>query len=313
MQVEEELAGLSPKKDMLLTIGVFDGVHLGHKHLISQLTANAKRQNLLSGVVTFHQHPQEILSPQTKLPFLTDLAKRMALLKNEGVDAIIPLSFTDELVQLNASRFLSLLKKHLRMRGLVVGPDFALGRNREGNIDAIRSLGQDMNFSVTVIPPAMIDNEVISSTAIRDALADGNMKRVLKLTGRPFSLNGNVISGEGRGAKLGFPTANLDINPQQALPADGVYATWTYIDNQAYPSMTNVGRRPTFPGSERTVEVLLLDYHNNLYGRELKIDIIERLRGEKQFDTAEELKKQIAKDIKRGRAILNSQGIEVKL
>ncbi|MAF84877.1 MAG: riboflavin biosynthesis protein RibF [Dehalococcoidales bacterium] len=313
MQVEKELAELSPKKDMLLTVGVFDGVHLGHKHLIAQLTTNAKRQNLLSGVVTFHQHPQEILSPQTKLPFLTDLAKRMALLKNEGVDATIPLSFTDELVQLNASRFLNLLKKHLRMRGLVVGPDFALGRNREGNIDTIRSLGQDMNFSVTVIPPAMIDNEVVSSTAIRDSLADGNMKRVLKLTGRPFILNGNVISGEGRGAKLGFPTANLDIDPQQALPADGVYATWTYIDNQAYPSMTNVGRRPTFPGSERTVEVLLLDYHNNLYGRELKIDIIERLRSEKQFNTAEELKNQIAKDIKRGRAILNTPGIEVKL
>jgi riboflavin kinase/FMN adenylyltransferase len=313
MQVEKELAELSPKKDMLLTIGVFDGVHLGHKHLISQLTANAKQQNLLSGVVTFHQHPQEILSPQTKLPFLTDIAKRMALLKNEGVDAIIPLSFTDELVQLNASRFLNLLKKHLRMCGLVVGPDFALGRNREGNIDNIRSLGQDMDFSVTIISPAVIDNEVVSSTAIRDSLADGNMKRALKLTGRPFSLNGNIINGEGRGAKLGFPTANLDINHQQALPADGVYATWAYIDNQAYPSMTNIGRRPTFPGSERTVEVLLLDYHNNLYGRELKIDIIERLRSEIQFDTANELKKQIAKDIKRGRAILNAPGIETKL
>jgi riboflavin kinase/FMN adenylyltransferase len=313
MQVEKELAELSPKKDMLLTIGVFDGVHLGHKHLISQLTANAKQQNLLSGVVTFHQHPQEILSPQTKLPFLTDIAKRMALLKNEGVDAIIPLSFTDELVQLNASRFLNLLKKHLRMCGLVVGPDFALGRNREGNIDNIRSLGQDMDFSVTIISPAVIDNEVVSSTAIRDSLADGDMKKAFKLTGRPFSLNGNIISGEGRGAKLGFPTANLDINHQQALPADGVYATWAYIDNQAYPSMTNIGRRPTFPGSERTVEVLLLDYHNNLYGRELKIDIIERLRSEIQFDTANELKKQIAKDIKRGRAILNAPGIETKL
>ncbi len=313
MQVEEELAELSPKKDMLLTIGVFDGVHLGHKYLISQLTANTKRRNLLSGVVTFRQHPQRILSSQTKLPFLTDLARRTALLKNEGVDAIIPLSFTDELVQLNASHFLSLLKKHLRMCGLVVGPDFALGRNREGNINTIRSLGQDMNFSVTIVAPMIIDNEVVSSTAIRNALSDGNMKRVLKLTGRPFSLNGYVISGEGRGAKLGFPTANLDIDPQQALPADGVYATWTYIDNQIYPSMTNVGRRPTFPGNKRTVEVLLLDYHNNLYGRELKIDIIERLRREKQFNTAEELKKQIAEDIKQGRAILNSQGIEVKL
>jgi len=313
MQAEKELAELSPKKDMLLTIGVFDGVHLGHKYLISQLTENARRQNLLSGVVTFRQHPQEVLPPQTKLPFLTDLTKRTSLLKNEGVEAIVPLSFTTEVAQLSARQFLSLLKKYLRMRGLVIGPDFALGRDREGNIDTLHSLGQDMNFGVTVIPPVMIDGEVVSSTAIRNALADGDMKRVLNLTGQPFSLEGRVASGAGRGRKLGFPTANLDIDPQQALPAEGVYATRTYIDDKAYQSMTNIGRRPTFPGSERTVEVLVLDYYNNLYGRELKIDIIERLRGEKQFDTAEDLKKQIAEDIKQGRAILNSQGIEAKL
>jgi len=313
MQVEEELAKLSPKKDMLLTIGVFDGVHLGHKYLISQLNESAKQQNLLSGVVTFRQHPQEVLSPRTKLPFLTDLSKRTNLLKNEGVEAIIILSFTPGLAQLSAGQFLSLLKKYLRMRGLVIGPDFALGRTREGNSDALGSLGQDMNFTVTVIPPVMINGEVVSSTAIRNALADGDMKRVLSLIGRRFSLEGRVASGAGRGSKLGFPTANLDIDPQQALPAEGVYATWTYIDDKAYQSMTNIGRRPTFPGSERTVEVLVLDYRSNLYGRELKIDIIERLRSEKRFDTTEELKKQIAEDIKQGRAILNSQGIEAKL
>ena len=312
MSIEEELVKLSPKKDMLLTIGVFDGVHLGHKYLISQLTENARQQNLLSGVVTFRQHPKEVLSPQTKLPFLTDLTKRTALLKNEGVDAIILLSFTHQLAQLSTSQFLNLLKKYLRMRGLIIGPDFALGRNREGNIDTLRSLGQDMNFSVTVIPPVMINGEVVSSTAIRNALTDGDMKRVIKLIGRPFSLNGQVTSGARRGSKLGFPTANLGIDPQQALPAEGVYATWAYIDDKAYQSMTNIGQHPTFPGSERTIEVLVLDYHNDLYGRELKIDIIERLRGEKKFDTAEELKKQIAEDIKQGRVILNSQGIAAK-
>ena len=308
MQVEEELARLSPKKDMLLTIGVFDGVHLGHKYLISQLKEHARQQNLLSGVATFRQHPQEVLAPQTKLSFLTDLAERINLLKNEGVEAIITLSFTHELAQLSTRQFISLLKNYLRMRGMVVGPDFALGRNREGNIDAIRTLAQDMNFSITVVPPIMINGEVVSSTAIRNALADGDMKRVHNLVGHPFSLHGRVISGAGRGIKLGFPTANLDINPQQALPAEGVYATWAYIDDKAYYSMTNIGKRPTFGGNERTVEVYVLDYHSDLYEHELKIDIIERLRSEKQFDTAEELKEQIAADIKQGRAILNSQG-----
>jgi len=308
MQVEKELAKLQPKKDTLLTIGVFDGVHLGHKYLLSQLTKQAREQDLLSGVVTFNRHPHEVLSPQTKLPFLTDLTQRINLLKNEGVDATFTLSFTRELAQLSARRFVSLLKKYLRMRGMVIGTDFVLGQNQEGNTDILRSLGQDMKFSVTIIPPVMINGEVVSSTAIRNALADGDMKKVLNLVGRSFSLNGRVTSGAGRGAELGFPTANLDIDPGQALPADGVYATWTDIDGQAYQSMTNIGRQPTFGGSQRVVEVYILDFHSNLYGRELKIDLIERLRGEKQFDTPEELKKQITEDIKRGRAILSSRG-----
>ena len=308
MQVEEELAKFQPEKDTLLTIGVFDGVHLGHKYLLSQLIEQAREQDLLSGVVTFNQHPQEVLSPQTKLPFLTDLTQRIHLLKNEGIENIITLSFTSELAQLSAHQFANLLKKYLRMRGLVIGPDFALGQKREGNTNTLRALGQDMSFSVTVIPPIMINGEIVSSTAIRSALADGDMKRVHNLVGRPFSLNGRVTSGAGRGVELGFPTANLDIEPEQALPAEGVYATWTHIDGQAYQSMTNIGKQPTFGGSQRIVEVYILDFRSNLYGRELRIDIMERLRGEKQFDTAEELKKQITEDIKRGRAILNSRG-----
>ena len=310
MQVEKELARVSPKKDMLLTIGVFDGVHLGHKYLLSQLKEQARQQNLLSGVVTFRQHPQEVLAPQTKLSFLTDPAERTNLLKNEGIEVIITLSFTHELAQLSTRQFISLLKNYLGMRGMVVGPDFALGQNREGNIDALRTLAQDKDFSVTVVPPIMINGEVVSSTAIRNALADGDMKRVHNLVGRPFSLHGRVISGAGRGIKLGFPTANLDINSQQALPAEGVYATWAYIDDKAYHSMTNIGKRPTFGGNERTVEAYVLNYHSDLYGHELRIDIIERLRSEKQFHTEEELKKQIAEDIKQGRAILNSRGRE---
>jgi riboflavin kinase/FMN adenylyltransferase len=313
MSVEEELAGLSPNKDTLLTIGVFDGVHLGHKHLISQLTDAAKKQGLLSVVITFYQHPQEVLAPETKLPFLTNLNTRTVLLKNEGVDVVIPLSFTPELAQLSPRQFLNLLQKYLRMRGLVIGPDFALGQHREGNIDTLRSLGKEMDFSVTVIPPMIMDGEVVSSTTIRATLAKGDMKKIHKLMGRPFSLSGPVVSGAGRGTKLGFPTANIDIDPGQALPVEGVYATWTYIDNEAYQSMTNIGRRPTFPGSERTTEVLVLDYSGDLYGHELKIDIIERLRSEKQFDSVEALTKQIAEDVKRGRAILSSQNIEAKL
>ncbi len=310
MLVEEELAKVSPKKDMLLTIGVFDGVHLGHKYLISQLMKQAKQQNLLSGVVTFRQHPLEILSPQTRLLYLTTVTEKVNLLKNEGVDAVVPLSFTRELAELSARQFASLLKKYLRMRGLVIGPDFALGRNREGSADTLHTLGQDMGFSTTVIAPAMVNGEMVSSTAIRDALADGDMKKVSRLMGRYFSLQEKVATGTGRGSGLGFPTANLDIDSKQALPTDGVYATWVHIGDKTYPSMTNIGLRPTFASNERTVETYILNYHDNLYGHEIKIDFVERLRGEKRFDTVEELKKQIAEDIKQGIAILGPQRSE---
>jgi len=307
MPIEEELAQVSPRKDMLLTIGVFDGVHLGHKYLISRLKEDARERDLLSGVVTFRRHPQEILSPQTGLPFLNSLAQRINLLKDEGVEAVIALSFNQELAQLSAGQFMSLLKKHLRMQGLVIGPDFALGRNREGDSITLHALGQDMNFSVTVIPPVMINGEVVSSTAIRKALAEGDMGKVRSLVGRYFSLSAPVITGAGRGTGLGFPTANLDIAPEQALPADGVYATRVYVDDRCYQSVTNIGKRPTFGSSQRTVEVYVLDYHNELYGHELRVNVVERLRGEKQFDTAEELVKQIAEDVKQGRAILSSR------
>jgi riboflavin kinase/FMN adenylyltransferase len=298
--MEKELAGLSPDKDMLLTIGVFDGVHLGHKYLISRLKELALKEGLASGVVTFRQHPEEVMS-KTKLPFLTDLKQRIALLKGEGVDAVIPLSFTPELAKLSAREFISLLQKNLRMRGLVVGPDFALGRNREGNTEALRRLGEEMGFSITVVPPVKIGGEVVSSTAIRQALAKGDMQRVQRLAGRPFRLQGRVVPGVGRGVKLGFPTANLEIEPEQALPPDGVYVSRTHLDSQSYPSVTNIGRRPTFDSNERLVEAYLLDYDGDLYGRELKIDILERLRGEKKFNTPEELKKQMAQDVERGR------------
>jgi len=307
MQVEKELARVLPKKDMLLAIGVFDGVHLGHKYLISQLTQGARQLGLLSGVVTFRQHPQEVLSPQTKLPRLTNLAQKVALIEKEGVDVIITLSFARELAQLSARQFVSLLKKHLRMRGLIIGPDFALGHEREGNVDTLQALGQEMDFNLTVIPPIMIDEEVVSSSAIRNALAEGDMKKVHNLAGYYFSLSGQVITGAGRGKELGFPTANLDLDQEQALPLDGIYATLTYIDGTAYQSVVNIGQRPTFGSNQRTVEVYVLDYQGNLYGRELTVDIIERLRGEKQFDTVQQLKKQISKDIEQSRTILNSR------
>jgi len=305
---EKELAAFSPEKDSLLTIGVFDGVHLGHRRLLAELLSQAARRRLLSGVVTFRQHPEDVLSPGKTLPFLTDIKTRIKLLKDEGVDFIVPLSFTRLLAELGARRFIALLQKHLRMRGLVIGPDFALGRKREGDIDALRRLGKEMGFSLTIVPPLEINGEIVSSTTIRKAMADGDMKKVRDLTGRNFSLHGKVVAGAGRGEGLGFPTANLDVNIGQALPPDGVYAGLAHVDGKVYEAMTNIGKNPTFGNVDRTIETFLLDYSGDLYGQELSVEFVARLRDEKHFKNAAELKKQLAEDIKKGKSILDSMG-----
>jgi len=305
MRVEEELAQFTPERDMLLAIGVFDGVHLGHQYLLTELVNQARREGLLSGVVTFRQHPREVLSPGAGLPYLTTLDEKADLLSEEGVEAVVGLSFTPELARLTAREFVSLLADHLRMRGLVIGPDFALGQGREGNAETLRRLGNELGFQVTVVSPRTVGDEVISSTTIRSALAAGNMERVARLLGRPFGLRGTVAIGAGRGTGLGFPTANLATDQRQALPPDGVYVTWAYVDGKAHQSMTNIGTSPTFGENERTVEAFLLDYQGDLYGQDLKLDIVARLRDEKRFDSVDDLKRQMAEDVEQGKVILS--------
>ena len=307
MRIEEELAKVKPQKETLLTVGVFDGVHLGHQRLLTHLRNEAQQRDLLTGVVTFKSHPQKVLSPGSKLLWLSNLETRTNLLRSFGIDVIVTLPFTPQLAELTAREFVQLLKDYLKMRGLVVGPDFALGKNREGSADQLRLLGQEMGFIVEVVPPVVLDGQVISSSAVRLALAQGDMETVEKLFGRPFSLSGQVVTGDRRGRILGFPTANLDVEPEQALPSDGVYVTVAHIDHESLPSVTNIGVRPTFGGGKRLVEAYLLDYEGELREQRLRIDLLDKLRDEKHFDTAEELKAQIRKDVEQARAILDKR------
>ena len=307
MQVEKELAQVKPEKETMLTIGVFDGVHLGHQHLLTHLRNEAQRRNLLSGVVTFQSHPRATLSPDSKLLWLSDLETRVDLLRSMGINVIAALTFTPRLAQLSAREFVQLLKDYLKMHGLVVGPDFALGKNREGDAERLHALGQEMDFTVESVSPLVLDGAVVSSSAIRQALTKGNMVQVEKLFGHPFSLSGQVVPGDKRGRVLGFPTANLDINPEQALPGDGVYVTIAHIGDELLPSVTNIGVRPTFGGGRRLVETCLLNYEGQLHGQKLRIDFLDKLRDERHFDNAEELKAQIAKDIGQARIVLNKR------
>jgi riboflavin kinase/FMN adenylyltransferase len=304
VSVEDELARYAQTEDSVITIGVFDGVHLGHKQLISELIKQAKQKKSLSGVVTFRQHPEDLLSAGKKLPFLTDITTRTSLLKEAGVDFVVPLTFSTDLAQMDAKAFMKLLQDNLKMRGLVIGPDFALGKDRKGDIEALAKLGKEMNFSVTVVPPLTLNGETVSSTAIRQALANGDMEKYKKLTGRSFSLHGKVVTGEGRGEGLGFPTANLEVSKGQAIPPDGVYCGLAYIDGNTLPTMTNIGYNPTFGNDERTIESFIIDYSGDLYGHKISVDFISRLRDEIKFKNINELKRQVANDVKRGKEIL---------
>ncbi len=287
------------QKGTLFAIGIFDGVHIGHRFLVKKLKQDAKTTHSLSGIITFDPHPQSVLMPGSPRPFLSQLGNRIEDLKVLGVDVIAVLSFTLTLSRLSAREFTNFMVKNLQMRGIIIGPDFALGQNHEGTATILQSLGQQMNFSVKVVPPYTLDGEVISSTLVRQALTSGNMIKVAKLLGRRFILHARVTSGDKRGRSMGFPTANLNITPGQALPADGVYATKAYVHGKRFLSATYIGQRPTFAGSDRTVETYLFDYSGNLYNEELEVSFICKLRDERHFDSQRELMVQINEDINR--------------
>jgi len=304
MEIELELASAAPQRESLLTIGVFDGVHAGHRYLLNKLRQRAAEKNLLSGVVTFNPHPQSVLHPGKRLPWLNSLEDRIEAFRNLGIDIIAVLTFTPEVAQLGARDFMYLLKEYLKMEGIVVGPDFALGRGKEGNIEALQTLGTEMDFTVEVVPAFTVDGEVVSSTRIRQALTQGDMKKIRDLMGRHFFLRGKVITSDKRGRTLGFPTANLEVSRQQALPGNGIYATITQVDDKRFRSATNIGTRPTFGEGKRTVETHLLGFKGDLYDREIRVEFVQKVRDELRFPSAEELKVQMTEDVREVETIL---------
>ena len=316
-----ELRRVAPQRPTTITIGVFDGVHRGHVALLRRVIDRAAANGSAAGVVTFHPHPQHVLRPDAPLSYLTSLEDRLSLLTEAGLEIVAPITFTSELSQTDARDFVRLLVEELRLTELVTGPDFALGRQRGGDIATLRALGDELGFRVTVIDmvrdggpdggpndgphrDAAADAK-ISSSDIRDGLAAGDVARVNDLLGRRFSLHGPVVRGRERGRGIGFPTANIAVGPDQALPATGVYATLASIDGRLRPSATNIGVRPTFDDQPMiSVECHILDYDADLYGRDLRIDFVSRLRPEVKFDGVEALTAQLARDCRDARAAI---------
>jgi riboflavin kinase/FMN adenylyltransferase len=304
MPVEQELASIIPARPTLLSIGAFDGVHLGHQALLNHLVNEAKRQELIPSVITFRQHPLQFLSPGSAPRHIESLAQNISLIRALGVEIVIALTFDAGLAHIEAQTFVLLLQRYLKMRGLILGWDFAMGYNRRGTLAELEKLGIKLGFDTEIMPPVRIDGEIVSSTAIRQAVVRGDVAGATAMLGRFFSIQGRVISGSGRGSSFGIPTANLDIDPLQLIPAEGVYASLAHVSGVEYHSVTAISRCPTFGGSEQTVEVHIFDFDHDIYCETLQVDIIERLRGVQRFETVAGLVEQIERDIREAKSIL---------
>ncbi len=304
----EELERAAPGRPSAVTVGKFDGVHRGHRHLVRELLEHARTRDLASVVVTLHPNPATVLRPGTPVTYLCSLEERVALLRDLGVDSVAVLSFTSELVELSYRDFMGLLADLLDMRLLVVGPDFASGRNREGNVDALTELGEERGFDVKAVSVLREDGAKVGSGAIREALANGAMDTVAELLGRPFALRGPVIRGAERGRTIGFPTANIAVAPDLALPAFGVYVTHAFVGEATYSSVTNIGMRPTFGETRPTIETHLFDFDGDIYEREMRIELLHRVREERRFSGPDELVVQIRRDVADARSYFAGEG-----
>ncbi len=309
MEVVQGWVELPREAGVVLTIGVFDGVHLGHQALIRGVVERARALEARAAVLTFHPHPRSIVAPHSHWGYLCSLEERIARIAELGVDLLIVLRFTPELAATPAEAFVRELAGRIPLLELHVGTDFGLGKDRQGDVGLLQRLGRDLGFVLRPAPPVCLDGRVVSSTHIRALVLAGQVAEASRWLGRRFSLRGEVISGAGRGRQLGFPTANLHLHPRQLLPADGVYAVWVCLPPvwdrpSLYPGLAYIGRRPTFGPGRRAVEVHLLDFSGNLLGCELRADFVERLRPEQTFPGPAELIAQMERDAARAREVL---------
>ena len=305
MNSDSQLAQHRYPNGTAVTIGVFDGVHRGHRHVLRRLSEIARETGRTSIVLTFRNHPASVLRPDFEARYLTTLDDRLRLIREAGGDLLVPITFDVELSRLTAREFTVLLSGHLMMKDLVVGPDFAMGRNRAGDVAALTALGSEVGFSLHVVEPLLDEaGQPVRSTHVRDALSKGDVAAAAALLGRNYALRGTVVAGHGRGGPLGFPTANLELPAGMAVPADGIYAAWADVAGERHMAATSIGVRPTFGEGARTVEAFILDFDGDLYGRDVALEFVGWLRPEERFDTVDALQEQVQRDVADTRAML---------
>ncbi len=290
-----------------LTIGNFDGVHVGHQQLITKVKKRARLKNLSSLAITFDPHPLRVLSDKKSPPFITLTWQKLELIDSLGVDYTLCMPFTRELSALEPEVFVhEYLVKILKLKELIIGYDYAFGKGRKGNFSLLKTISHKYGFSVDQFPPVMVDGAIVSSTRIRDLVEDGRVWDVRPLLGRFYRVEGKVITGKKRGGTLlGFPTANILLK-DELFPRTGVYAVWAEIKNQIKPAVANIGYNPTFGNDYLSVEIHIFDFDQNIYEQPVKVHFVQRLRSEIKFSGVDELITQIGKDCALGRKILST-------
>lgn len=288
-----------------LTIGVFDGVHRGHRAIIEKLVREAHKADSPAVVLTFHPHPASVLTGK-EIKCLTTPDERADLFAALGVDVVITQRFTRDLSTATAHEYMSTLKRTLGLSRLLIGYDFALGKGREGNAARLTEIGSELGYGVDVVPAVSDESGVISSTEIRKLVSTGNVTEAANLLGHRYQVGGEVIHGAGRGKKINFPTANIDYPDQKVIPVNGIYACWGVLGAERFMAATNVGFNPTFTPERKvaSVEAYLLDFDRDIYGEHLKLEFVARLRDELKFDSVEALVEQMHRDVKQTREIL---------
>ena len=287
-----------------LTIGSYDGIHRGHQKVLEHVVSAAGRGAGGSAMLTFDPHPRCILAPDTCPPTLTTVDEKEALLGELGVDHLVVLPFTRKLSRLTAEEFLDRIADRVPIHGMVIGHDFAFGRDRQGNREFLEAYGRRHGFQVEVVEPYSLEGQVVSSSVVRSLLLEGNVAHAARLLGRHYSISSFVEHGTGTGSRIGYPTANFAITPNKLVPHNGVYAVWIDIDGHAYQGAMNIGYRPTFGENRLTVEAFILDFEGDIYHKDVRARFVQRIRDEKKFDSVDALVAQIGHDVERARGIM---------
>lgn len=290
---------------LCLTLGIYDGVHLGHQKIIRRVVERAKEIGGMSCVVTFDPHPREVLMPDTAPDLLTSTKKKIELLEALGLDAVCLIRFTREFAQVEARKFVKdFLINTLRTRAIVEGYDWRFGKGRKGDVELLREIGKDNGYEVEQVDGVVIDGQIVSSTLIREMVLEGDLDKAAAYLGREYSITGDIVEGSRMGREIGFPTANIEPH-HEAIPPNGIYAVRVDVAGERKNGTLNIGVRPTVTEEKkRTIEVHIMDFYRDIYNEEIEVTFVERLRDEKKFPSVEALTDQIKKDVEKARRVL---------